>query len=320
VTLSPGDTVTLQGTTAGAKDDYMSFCADTTADADNNDVVVGVDLTAPCTLTVTLDDGGNFDGAISERHADCTMRGAGDGCQNLSPSGTVETYKENAAAELSYYVIDSADGGSGDFSLTIKCEVPVCGDGVINAGEECDGGGANPDDSCGDPGAANACKIEAAIAADTCADATTVIDVTNASDVVLPMTAPLFNNATAADDYQPLDNGCSHEAGGLDQVFAVRALGAGTLSASLEAENAGPVCTPPDFVDPTCRDRLVYIRTACGDQNSQVSCVNTFDEEPVNAASASVLLNQTVYVFVDGYNGDTMFDNGAYAIRFHLAP
>jgi len=319
ITLVPGQSTTLSGTTSGATDDYQSYCADTSNAPDGLDVVIGVTLTGECTFGVKLDELGNFDGAVSIRKTACGSRVGGDECLNLASAGESQT--EALGAGDYFIVVDAANAaaGAGDFELTLNCAKPKCGDGIVNVGEACDGGGVSPDDGCGDPGAANECEAEGAVAAGTCADISGTVDVTNAADVVLPMIPPLFNNAAASDDAQPIDGDCVHEAGGKDQVFAVKALGAGTLSATIEGANGANSCTPPDFLDPTCLDRLVYMRSTCADQSSQISCVNTLDEVPAAAATATVLPNDVVYVFVDGYNGG-MFQNGPYAIRFHLAP
>jgi cysteine-rich repeat protein len=310
VTLAPGGApVTITGSTTGRNDDYKTYCADVDATTSAPDVVVQLDVTAACSLEVSLTDTGAFDGVISMRHQQCDARLGNDFCYNIATDN--EVAREHVAEGTHFVVIDGANGTSGDFSLTISCTAPTCGDGIVNPGEQCDHGPAQPNDGCGDPGAANECQTEAQTAADTCPG--TPIPIDGGETLFLPASPPLYNNADAADDYK---GGCmpGGEVGGRDEVFAVTPTADGVLTVTVGEDYLGaPYC--PAMV-PECWANYVYIREGNCTAMTDAACVG-YDVNGVSQATLNVNAGTTYYVFVDGLNFD-FYSAGPYILRLEL--
>ena len=204
ITLGLDQTVELKGTTVGATDDYHEFCADSdpmTTSAP--DVVFQLDLPQYCSFFADLVEGDTaFDGAFQLRAASCSDRTGGDDCQNLNKHG--EHLGREVPPGTYFLVVDGADKTSGEFTLTVSCKTPMCGDGIINSGEEqCDPGAPTAGDGCGDPTTTSACKFEASTAPDTCGDITNstgTIGIAKGQSLFVPGALPLFNTAAASDD------------------------------------------------------------------------------------------------------------------------
>jgi cysteine-rich repeat protein len=306
---------TLLGSTTNAADDYTSFCADVTAAADAPDVAYQVVLPQACTLQFDLEDGPGFDGAISVREVACDLRSGGDACVNLATDN--ETYRANFEAGMIWVVIDGVVGTSGDYALTLTCFTPECGDGIVNAGEECDPGAGTPGDSCIDPGAANECQFEPSDPMlDTCDGQTVPIALNDV--LVIPATPPAGDTTGAANDYQGT---CQAEMGGHDQVYHFVPSAAGTLTVNVGNDELGmPYCD--DLMSPGCWDRALYVRgpgmadctgaeLACSDDPN--------DGTTVEQVSIPVAANMHYYVIVDGYDGES-YSFGQYYLHATLTP
>lgn len=315
--LAPGDApVTVNGTTTALMNDFAPYC---TTDPDGAgpelplpapDAVVQVDISADCTLEVSLTDVGSFDGLLSIRHEACETRVGGDICYN---SGTDnEVAREHATAGSHWIVVDGDNGTSGDFALTISCSVPVCGDGVLNPGEQCDYLPVLPNDGCGDPGTGNECQAEGQVAAESCPGTPVVI---NAGETLhLPSAAPTYNTAGNADDSKGT---CmpAGENGGPDETFAVTPAANGTLTITLgEDFNDQPFdCMA---MDPGCWANFVYVREAACTNGTEVVC-GGYDALGVSEVTVPVTAGMPYFVFVDGLN-DQFYAAGPYVLRLEL--
>lgn len=155
VSLAIGASMVFTGTLKGAADDYTTFCADTSPEPDASDVVYQLDVPAAATVTLKLEAIG-FNPAMSLRLQDCSQRLGFDACLNFNPES--EDAKVALEAGTYWVVIDSADGQVGDFKLSVTYAAPVCGDGVVNAGEQCDPAMPSGFDGCVNPGMADGCQ------------------------------------------------------------------------------------------------------------------------------------------------------------------
>jgi len=107
-------------------------------------------------LDVFVLDGGNGNGSCSA--GSCIAYG------NLSASF-------DAQAGHTYYVaVDGYDGAQGDFTMTMSCGGGICGDGVLNEGEECDDHNTVACDGCSATCAKEACGNGVLECAEECDD------------------------------------------------------------------------------------------------------------------------------------------------------
>ena len=304
IALVAGTPQTLMGSTADATDDYESFCADTTPEADAPDVAYQVTVAAPCTLQVDLDDGAGFDGAFSIREATCVSRAGGDACVNLATDN--ETYRGHFDAGTFYVVVDGANNTSGDFELTFACAAPACGDGIVNPGEECDVGAGAPDDTCTDPGdPAGECQFEETPPElDTCDGPLFAIALDET--LLIPSALPAADTTTATDDYS---GSCQPEGGGHDQVYHFQPSASGTLTVTIGNDELGvPYCADQRSLG--CWDRALYVRgplvgdCTSADLAAELDCSDSGDSpDAVEQIQIPVVTGMHYFVIVDGYDG-----------------
>jgi hypothetical protein len=311
--VAVGDTVTFLGTTLGAADDFKTFCADADATTSAPDVVYQVDFASECTMTLALQQGPGFEAALGFRSicttdADCTAGTplAGPTLTKAVPAGTYSI------------VVDGVLGTSGSFVLDVTCDAPQCGDSVVNAGEECDGGpGATPSDGCGDPGAADACKIQQTVAADTCASVVPVSVGAN-SHLLLPAIPPPFNSIGSNDDYQSVDPICTPFPA-VDQVFGFLATASGTLTISVGADELGQAYCLQDPIPAGCWNHTLYLREGDCEAGTELMCSypDYVTDNGVTTVTATVTAGTTYYLFVDG-SDMTQYDSGPYLLDVTL--
>lgn len=236
VTLAPGGSVTGVGTTAGATDDYTTFCGDTDVGMNAGDVVFELTTSAAGTLRLELDDADGFDGVVSIRRDACESRVANDECVNFATDG--EDYETDLAAGTYWVVVDGANSTSGAFSLKMSLAAPTCGDGVVNesAGEECDP--VTPDDTCFPPGDPEECTLQPPPVADLETCPGYEVAIAGGQSLVL---GP-FNNTTYADNQIGTCAGAN--VGGRDNVFQFAPSDDGTLTVTLgnDANTGAPWC------------------------------------------------------------------------------
>jgi cysteine-rich repeat protein len=321
VVLHPGEVGIASGTTIGAKDDMKTFCADVDATTAAPDLVFAVTLPEACTMRLSVSGMDLLDPVLELRKTSCEAESGGDPCINRSD--LMNEYHDEALEPGTYYVVvDGANGSEGAFMLRAECQVPTCGDGVVNAGEVCDYGGAAAGDGCADPGSADECQVEAADPAlDTCegATATEAIVIDPTETLYIPADSPYLTTLGATDD---ATGSCQGELGGRDMIFKVRPSADGTLTAVVgEGFMNEPLC-PTDFlgeVPLSCWDRSLYVRTACGDATSELACSdNPTDANAAETVTIPVVAGQDYFVFVDGYNAETAYSAGQFVLRLAL--
>jgi len=198
---------------------------------------------------------------------------------NLGGSDAAEGECARVVAELgpgSFYVAVFGDDPRlppQDYELSVTSGVSVCGDGTEEGIEECDDGGVDPGDGC-TPG----CLLE-----ETC-----TIEDPDLSDL---LDGDSLTGATVeggADDHDP---SCG-AVGSPDITFLFTAAADGPVVFSLN--NPGT-----DF------DTTLYIRSNCGDSDSEITCADDVDGENRTSVVGLEAVEGTDYaVVVDGWGGE----------------
>ena len=313
--------VNVNGTLFGAIDDYTTFCADTEEGPGAPDVVYQIKLAAAATVTIEI-NGSGFIPALSLRKQDCSTRQNGDACLNLG-SGDVST-KVALEAGTYWVVVDSADGDVGNFDFTVTAATPSCGDGAVNAGEQCDPGVAAGDDGCFDKGTAKECQFgepppDPAIIA--CPGG--LVQLTKGPGGI-PQTIQLgpYNNGAGGKNF---DAPCSGGTPGPENVFHLVPNANGTMTAEIGRDEDGVslFCDNPNNV---CADFYMFLRkgscTSVAD-GDQLGCTD-YTENPNSPFGFDELLtiqvpvtaNTDYWLVVDGL--DDMYGIGPYFLRLTL--
>jgi hypothetical protein len=307
-TLAPGATVNILDTTKAKADDFTSFCS---TGESAPDVVYAFTLPVDGTLKIRVDAINPIDDAPGAYNpalylrTDCATDFA---CFDFGASS--ETIAGDFAAGTYYVIVDGAEGTRGRFKLSASFKQPVCGDGVLNIGEECDPGPGQPGDGCGDPGAADQCKLEASGSDDTCPG--------TALTIGAGTTTVSGSTIGYAHDYQ---SPRAAVPGGPDRVYQVTPLISGTMTVTigLAPDGITDVCA----VDPSsgaCWDRVLYARSSCEEETFAgelgYSDHGAYDVEEISFAVTSGI---PVFVVVDGYD-DQFYSSGVFDLKFELTP
>jgi cysteine-rich repeat protein len=211
-------------------------------------------------------------------------------------------------------------------STAVSTGGPFCGNGAIDALEECDGlnlGGL----SCADYGYVNAggltctpeCKLDPEgcegvcgnfsqepdeacddgnlTSGDGCSATCQLEGETCSSPLAVSLglgTTILFGATTGGNDqYQPLQSNACPDGSGPERIYAVTPQANGFLTVWLASQG-------------TNFDAVAYLRNSCNDPASQILCEDNFGTATGGggeAFSLPAIQGTTVYVFVDGYAG-----------------
>ncbi|MBK6517844.1 MAG: DUF4215 domain-containing protein [Polyangiaceae bacterium] len=320
IELAQDATVSVDGTMAGATDDYETFCADSASQTQLSypEVVYQVTVEAACSAVFTLDGSEGFDGVLGLRTVACTED---EYCANSTANGEEILVPLEAGGDV-FLVVSDAGDGTGTFTLTATCASPECGDGFHNhtSGEECDDGNTTAGDGCSPD-----CLYEPSDPSiDTCAGATAsdgaLID--TGELLLIPAAAPERTTVGATNSGESSCQTGAADGPAPDHVYKVIPAANGTLIASLGLNFEGDsFCgdTEPVEIPFGCWDRAVHIREAtCDDAQAEVACSDDPDQWwRVEVASAEVIAGTEYFVFVDGYNADN-YGEGPYVLQLEL--
>jgi len=315
VPVAVGATVTIDGDTSLGHDDWKTFCADPNAASSARDLVYHLALEGPCTLSLEVVAATALEAGISLRET-CELETGDYACLDVSTQGTSFAF---ATSAMDYYVVvDGVHQTSGAFSLQVTCGAPACGDGTVNAGEQCDGGpGVQPLDGCGDPGTPQACTLQGAPVANTCADIAVTHPIALGQTLFLPDGLPLYDTLRATNEYESPT--CSFVgASGPDQVMRIVPEADGQLSVTIGQDHQGiDFCAPP-YDMPTCWNHVIWIRETDCEGGAELACAwsDAGVDNAVNTVTVPVLANRAYYVFVEGDLEDpSPGHNGPYVLR-----
>jgi cysteine-rich repeat protein len=252
------------------------------------------------------DGGGVANGSTSTGEAAATSTGTSSSATTSNGSTSSGAVCGNGVAEAGE-ACDGSDLGGADCtqagfataagaSCSASCELvfdgcmPVCGNGQVEPGENCDDGNLLDSDLC-----SAQCQ-----ALGLSCTAPAVVALGNGSITTLGSTVGGVNQA------EPGDTDTCSSGTGPERIYAVTAASAGFVTAWLEA--AG-----------TSYDAVLYARVGACDGASAVQAMcHDNDAAPSNAGevvSLRVVAGQTVYFFVDGFDGDA----GDYKLNLDLS-
>jgi hypothetical protein len=302
-TLALDDSILLAGTTVGSADDYDT-CNNADPGFDAGEMVYRITLEAAGSVEVSIEDDAALDANLVVRTV-CETGGA-DRCSGASED--TETLKFDAPAGDIFVFVDAVDG-EGAYELSVRLTTPACGDGILNAGEECDFDPPGEFDGCTDPGEPGECTFE---------DPDPVTDVCPGETIAVPAGASMlssdeYTNVGFNADYESLN--CNFFGGGRDRVFNIMPEATGNLRIRVGYAEDGE--TPACEIDPgsmLCWDQVLYARTICDTIGSEIAC-SDIDFGLGEEITIPVVTGVPVAVIVDAYYVDAQ---GPFNLHFQL--
>jgi hypothetical protein len=284
-TLKLGDSKTISQSTEGASDDLSSTCGDADLSADSPDLVYAITLEGDGSFKAkaTAAAGSSLNPALYLR-TDCESDASTTQCVDFG-SGKAELLTGDLKAGTYYLVVDGGNKTSGAFDLVLSYAAPMCGDNVLNAGEVCEPPGLGCDQSC---------QFQAPpLQQDKCPGVGNTYQIPENG-----LTIPDHFSTGFTDDYTP--QGCiTPGAGGPDRVYQLVPDVAGmmTVKVGFDVDGQTSVCDQ-DLESPGCFDRVIYVRTTCGDAATEITCSNAGVYDPESISFPVDAFGQ-YYVFVD---------------------
>ena len=307
--MKVGDSLTINGTTAGSTEDY-SFCLNTCT---NPPCSAPPPVAPNVVYAFTLATAGTFNAVLTapagsalvptlDIRSDC----AKPSLYCLADGTKSEDLTEDLAAGTYYVIVSGESCSNGAFTLTTKLTAETCGNSTVDPGEDCDPGPTPPaNDGCGAPGTANECHfIAAPTGEDTCPGQAVAVP---AGTTILPASQGMSTYGFK-DDYTASATcraASGATTGGLDRVFQLTPAASGTMTVSVGYEPDGTTVTCTNMFAPGCWASVLYARSTCADATKEIACnVGTVTTAiaPSNI-SFDVKANTPYWVFVDGFDG-----------------
>src|SRR5690606_34137279 len=184
-------------------------------------------------------------------------------------SSTERVFKRHVDAGTYYLIVDGAAQTAGEYDLTINFTAPVCGDGALNPGEDCDDGNTSQGDGC------DVCTLEPG-SFDSCADPQ-VFTIDPGHTVLTGTTIGnthqhTFNKADCTIGGVPPG---PDDAGSPDRVYRLMPSANGTMTIVLGLDPSGTNAYCDITADSTlCWDRVLHVRHVPGMSGTAI-CVDT---------------------------------------------
>ena len=224
-------------------------------------------------LTVTLSSTNTNVALFARDNCTSTTPASQIACSNVTNSPGGESISFPARQFTSYWiVVDSTLGDEGSFALDFSLASAVCGNAIVDGGEECDGADVPSGFSC-----SPTCRIIKP-PYDDCPGETITLTGSGSGPYLATISS---NNTTLFDDH--VSSTCNTT--GRDAVYAVTAPITGQLEANvpLAAFNAA-----------------LYARSTCVSPSSELACVNSTSVLGSERLTIPVLAGSSYYLFVDG--------------------
>jgi cysteine-rich repeat protein len=315
-TLTAGDPpLVFNGTTIGAEDN-LTTCYSSDPNFDGGERVYHVTFTTGGTMKFNVIEEGDFLANLVIQTTCGSNTGSYCNQASFFPEGNRQIWANMVAGEY-YFIVDSSGELAGGYEATIALTEPACGDGVLNPGENCDAGGAAPNDGCIDPGEPGECTYEAPDAnADVCPG-----EVLNVPAGVTNLSSEDYTTNGYTNDYQPQGPGCFYGGPtGADRVFQLMPQATGTLTVTIGLDDTGEtmVCqSAPNSAE--CWDYSLYARTDCATAGSQLACADVTGVNDGETISFPVTNGEEVFLFIDGFNGQ-WYGQGPFNLKLDLQP
>jgi cysteine-rich repeat protein len=323
VQVALNETATIMGTTNGAADDYKDFCADLSSGAEAGpDVVYEIQFTDDCSAHFDLTGlDPDFDGSFTVRSETCISVSQTDLCVNDAGPGEDEAVPAALDAGTYYVVVDGAGSTSGAFTLSVRCDPQICGDGHVNLNndEECDDGNTMDGDGC-----SATCQFEpSAPELDDCS----VVDSLPGHSVGPGVTfIPAMDLETTLGAGDSGTGSCMGLGGGAipapDHTYKIVPTANGILLATIGLDQMGnDICAAIQACNPAagCYDRAIWASTSCMEADELGCSDNPNDPAAVESVQFNVTAGTEYFIFVDGYDGDPgSCSAGAYTLRLEL--
>ena len=307
----------VDGSTAEATNDFMQPCTNRST---AGDVVYALELLNSCVLraeVAPLDVGYN---PAFTLQAACAVFDDADFCVNAGPANGIEQLTVPLGSGTYYLVVDGADETRGAFHLSVTCNPPMCGDGVVSpwTGEECDDGNTVDGDGCSDT-----CSFEPSLELlDDCfnAESEPPILIDQGQVFFAPSAAQFATTLGASDSGTPpcVSDGTPSP----DHVAKIVSLVDGTLTATV-GTNAmfQDACEMNGFVcGGGCFDLAIWATTdGCASSGNTVACsADPDDAHSTETISFPVTAGQEYFVIVDGHQEPLGCSSGSYLLALKL--
>lgn len=268
--LSSSEPLTLYGNTAALKSNYAGSgaCAKS---GSAKDAVHALTAAERGRVTLTLKPAAGFDGTMYVKRGNCET-GQQAACAEATAAGADEVLKIAVnAGETIYVVVDGKDTAAGAYTLIAMQEAGTfCGDGLPDPGELCDDGNEVAGDGCS---AACLPELKSPLA-----------KACPGQELHVWSDPAEFTGSTAT--FANANKSTCGGSGARDAVYAVVAHRAGTLHVSTKE---------------AAFDVVMYARAAPCATGKELACASAFKGDGGEKMAITVAVDETVYVFVDGF-------------------